>query len=75
MKSARSCLTLLGPLALAVIFAGCGGGGGPEAFPPAGTSTTATNASEPIASGDPAPAPQRRFKQGSTQSPGPQEQP
>jgi hypothetical protein len=77
MKSARSCLMFLGPVALVLLSAGCGSGG-PEAFAPAGTSTAApvaTNAREPVASTNPAPAPQRRFKQNSSQTAGPQEQP
>jgi hypothetical protein len=78
MKSARSCLTLLGSLALAVACAGCSGGSGPEAFAPAGTSTAApvaTNARAPVATGNPTLPSQRRFKQTSTQTSGPQEQP
>ena len=79
MKSARSRLILGGSLALVGLFAGCSGGGGPEAFAPAGTSTVApaaTNAREPVASSNAAPSSsQRRFKQNSTQTSGPQQQP
>ena len=78
MNSARSCPKLIGFLAVVVLFAGCGGGGGPEAFAPGSASMSApvaTNAHEPISPGSPAPASQRRFKQKSTQTAGPQEQP
>ena len=78
MKSARSCLKLVGtPRALVVPFAGCDSGG-PEAFAPAGTSPdapAATSTRDPVAPSNAGPTSQKRFKQNAVQTDGPQEQP
>ena len=62
MKSARSCLHLLGCFALRYRFAGCDGGG-PEAFGPCEhtdcRSRSTANTREPIAPGNPVPSAQK----------------